>query len=324
VEQLLCELAKQFPGVKCLKLDAEASAYAETFDVDVVPTVVLLHSEKNVFAKVEGAEPTKLAAALSEFARSEAPPQESAEAALERRLQQLIASAPAMLFMKGTPAEPKCKFARTVTDLLKSEGIEFASFNILADDAVRQGLKVFSNWPTYPQFYANGALVGGLDILQEMAADGDLKKQLGLTVESLEDRLRALTHKAPAMLFIKGSPGEERCGFSRTIVGLLQSQGVTFETFDILSDDAVREGLKKFSNWPTFPQFYVKGELIGGLDILQGPSMHSSETRAHMRHPRRDDRRRRPQGTARTLRNTRQPAPGIVRATMLLTYPVSE
>jgi len=50
---------------------------------------------------------------------------------------------------------------------------------------------------------------------------------------------------------------------------LLQSQGVTFETFDILSDDAVREGLKKFSNWPTFPQFYVKGELIGGLDILQ-------------------------------------------------------
>jgi glutaredoxin-related protein len=59
------------------------------------------------------------------------------------------------------------------------------------------------------------------------------------------------------------------CGFSRTTVDLLQQEGVTFDTYDILGDNEVREGLKVFSNWPTFPQLYVNGELIGGLDILK-------------------------------------------------------
>ena len=66
-----------------------------------------------------------------------------------------------MLFMKGTPAEPRCKFSRATCDLLEENGIKYASFDILQDEEVRQGLKAFSNWPTYPQFYANGALVGG-------------------------------------------------------------------------------------------------------------------------------------------------------------------
>jgi Grx4 family monothiol glutaredoxin len=71
------------------------------------------------------------------------------------------------------------------------------------------------------------------------------------------------------MLFMKGSPGNEKCGFSRTIVGILQENGVKFSSFDILTDIKVRAGLKIYSNWPTFPQLYVDSELIGGLDIVR-------------------------------------------------------
>lgn len=156
-----------------------------------------------------------------------------------------------------------------------------------------------SAWPTYPQVYVKGALLGGVDILAEMKESGELAAALpardpaaaplavaapkpaaaaevaapapftGLTPE-LTERLQALVKRAPVLLFMKGSPAEPKCGFSERMVQLLKANGVLrFDTFDILSDSGVREGLKLLFNWPTFPQLYVKGELIGGLDVVR-------------------------------------------------------
>lgn len=86
---------------------------------------------------------------------------------------------------------------------------------------------------------------------------------------TLEDRLKSLINTAPIMVFMKGNPGQPKCGFSRTLVQILTDLGTPYKTFDILSDEEVRQGLKEFSNWPTYPQLYVKGELIGGLDIIK-------------------------------------------------------
>ncbi|XP_042901927.1 glutaredoxin-3 [Parasteatoda tepidariorum] len=87
--------------------------------------------------------------------------------------------------------------------------------------------------------------------------------------EDLDTRLKKLINKAPVMLFMKGNPTGPRCGFSKQVIALLNSYNAKYETFDILEDFEVREGLKTFSNWPTYPQLYVKGDLIGGLDILK-------------------------------------------------------
>lgn len=81
-------------------------------------------------------------------------------------------------------------------------------------------------------------------------------------------RLKNLVNAAPIMLFMKGTPDMPQCGFSANVCKILNHVGVSFMTFNILSDMDVREGLKQFSNWPTFPQLYVKGELIGGNDIV--------------------------------------------------------
>uniref|UniRef100_A0A8C5C4W7 Glutaredoxin domain-containing protein n=1 Tax=Gadus morhua TaxID=8049 RepID=A0A8C5C4W7_GADMO len=83
------------------------------------------------------------------------------------------------------------------------------------------------------------------------------------------DRLKAVINLGPVMLFMKGNKQEARCGFSRQILELLNGAGVEYDTFDILSDEEVRQGLKTLSNWPTYPQLYVKGELVGGVDIVR-------------------------------------------------------
>lgn len=84
---------------------------------------------------------------------------------LNKRLSELVKAAPVMLFMKGTPSAPQCGFSRQTVALLRERSIRYGFFNILADDEVRQGLKAFSEWPTFPQLYADGELVGGLDIV---------------------------------------------------------------------------------------------------------------------------------------------------------------
>ncbi|KAF0746320.1 hypothetical protein AaE_008170, partial [Aphanomyces astaci] len=189
--------------------------------------------------------------------------------------------------MKGTPNEPKCGFSRKTVELLRGHHIAFSTFDILSDESVRQGLKKMSNWPTYPQLYVHGALAGGLDILTEMADEGDLADQLGVAKkEPKRDPsadLGALVNRAPVMIFIKGTlpcllivrlsnictPDAPQCGFSRQLIETLNQAGFTYDFFDITTDDKVRQGLKAFSNWPTYPQVYVKGDLIGGLDIIQ-------------------------------------------------------
>jgi Grx4 family monothiol glutaredoxin len=80
--------------------------------------------------------------------------------------------------MKGTKAEPRCGFSRRVVAALAETGADFETFDILEDEEVRQGLKEYSDWPTYPQLYVKGELVGGCDIILEMAADGSLKETL--------------------------------------------------------------------------------------------------------------------------------------------------
>jgi len=96
---------------------------------------------------------------------------ETDKAALWQRLETLVKAAPVMLFMKGTPSAPQCGFSRQTVGLLRERSIRYGFFNILADDDVRQGLKEFSEWPTYPQLYVSGELVGGLDIIKEQFAE---------------------------------------------------------------------------------------------------------------------------------------------------------
>lgn len=87
--------------------------------------------------------------------------------------------------------------------------------------------------------------------------------------ESQRAEFARLVHAKPVVLFMKGNRRFPACGFSATVVGILEKLGAGYETVNILEDPNVREGMKEFSSWPTFPQLYVKGEFVGGCDIVK-------------------------------------------------------
>jgi Grx4 family monothiol glutaredoxin len=310
LNQIFDQLSETYGNdhLRFIKIDAEkVEEVTESFGVSAVPTFLFVRGGK-VIEKIEGANGPELATKVARFSSQLAtkqmgttPSPASSKEELKKRLEKLTSFAPIMVFMKGTPSQPQCGFSAKLVDILKKENVQFESFNILSDDEVRQGLKEYSNWPTYPQLYVSGKLIGGLDIVKEMQQDGELAPVLkgassapsainsnsnipaaassGNSVpvattepqpkEDLNTRLTKLTNQAPVMLFMKGTPDKPQCGFSSKIVDILKNNNVEFQSFNILADEEIRQGLKTFSNWPTYPQLYAKGKLIGGLDIVK-------------------------------------------------------
>ncbi|KAK5961577.1 monothiol glutaredoxin GRX5 PWA37_000942 [Arxiozyma heterogenica] len=96
---------------------------------------------------------------------------------IRKAIEDAIASAPVVLFMKGTPEFPQCGFSRATVALLGKQGVDpvkFAAYNVLEDPELREAIKEFSNWPTIPQLYVNKEFVGGCDVLTSMASSGEL------------------------------------------------------------------------------------------------------------------------------------------------------
>ena len=83
-----------------------------------------------------------------------------------------------------------------------------------------------------------------------------------------KERIQTLIQSSPIFVFMKGTKLMPQCGFSNNVVQILNALGMSFETFDVLSDAEIRQGVKDYSEWPTIPQVYVKGEFMGGSDIL--------------------------------------------------------
>lgn len=205
------ELSRNYPSILYFIADAEDfEDLADSFDVEQVPTFVMVESGKKV-DQVVGANPAALKSMLEKY--SKVKPQQQVtispvpEKSLNEKLVKLINSQPVMVFIKGTPSSPQCGFSRQLVEILDESECAYGSFNILEDDQVRQGLKEFSNWPTFPQVYINGELIGGLDIIKEMVESGEFQSAL----PDLKSRLTHLTKKAPVMLFMKGNPAVPKC-----------------------------------------------------------------------------------------------------------------
>ena len=251
-------LSRQYGDrVAFLRVEAEREDLediTDRYDVASVPHFVFLGAGGQAVDALEGADAPGLTAKVAKLAGGPPPaaaPEGAApadpKAALHARLEKIIRSAPVVLFMKGSPEEPRCGFSRKAVGLLGEAGARFAHFDILTDDAVRQGLKEYSDWPTYPQLYVDGELLGGFDIIQEMHDKGELKPAVtpsgptpgpashpaaaasnGNGGPSLEARLRGLIASSPVMLFMKGDRDGPQCGFSARVVAALNGTGVSY------------------------------------------------------------------------------------------------
>ena len=91
---------------------------------------------------------------------------------------------------------------------------------------------------------------------------------------SIKEKIENLINESDVMLFMKGTPEMPQCGFSAAVVGVLNHLGIKFSTVNVLENENIRQGIKEYANWPTIPQLYVKGEFVGGCDIIR--EMHEN------------------------------------------------
>ncbi|KAH9917273.1 glutaredoxin [Fomitopsis serialis] len=185
--------------VMVLQVEAEQqSDIAESFEIEAVPAFIVLrvrssiHRGHTLLARISGADASALTDAITTHARSKPsikalaqtdaapaePEKEETQEQLNERLRGLMSKDKVVLFMKGEPDAPRCGFSRRMVALLAEQEVSYSHFDILSDDSVRQGLKVLNSWPTFPQLIINGEFVGGLDIIQEMVENGELKELL--------------------------------------------------------------------------------------------------------------------------------------------------
>eukprot|EP00998_Keelungia_sp_KM082_P008269 NODE_4458_length_781_cov_87.992355_g4435_i0.p2 GENE.NODE_4458_length_781_cov_87.992355_g4435_i0~~NODE_4458_length_781_cov_87.992355_g4435_i0.p2 ORF type:complete len:214 (+),score=50.09 NODE_4458_length_781_cov_87.992355_g4435_i0:73-714(+) len=174
LNQALDGLQDSYKTVQFAQVNAEElSDLTEKYNVENVPHLLVFH-EGTVKAEVQGAKLDELKEQLSTLTGT----LHDASVPLNDRLKTLINQKQVMLFMKGTPDAPRCGFSRTTVGMLNETEVPYGTFDILGNEEVRQGLKTYSNWPTYPQLYVKGELVGGLDILKELKESGDLVSTL--------------------------------------------------------------------------------------------------------------------------------------------------
>lgn len=124
----------------------------------------------------------------------------SLDPALRQRISDLLASNRVVLFMKGQPDAPQCGFSAQAAGTLRDLGVEFTHVDVLSDPDIREGIKHYGDWPTIPQLYVDGELLGGSDIVVQMAASGELQQALGLPAPDRTPPRVAISPAARAML----------------------------------------------------------------------------------------------------------------------------
>ena len=125
---------------------------------------------------------------------------------LREEIRQAIDSNPVILFMKGTPDQPACGFSARTVAILQSVGRPFAAVNILPDPRIREELSALSDWPTIPQLFVDGELVGGCDIVSEMYQSGELQEVLGVTGAPTENGASTENGEAPEPAVAQAPP----------------------------------------------------------------------------------------------------------------------
>uniref|UniRef100_A0AC35TRV4 Thioredoxin domain-containing protein n=1 Tax=Rhabditophanes sp. KR3021 TaxID=114890 RepID=A0AC35TRV4_9BILA len=163
-------------------LDAESVATVSMrFDIKAAPTTIMFANGKET-GRVNGFEPSEVRNSIAKLVaggNAAVEPESKKESeSLNSRIEKLLKKSRLVLFMKGNREQPKCGFSRQIIELLNNLGCEYWTFDILQDEEIRQGLKEYSDWPTYPQLYLDAELLGGLDVVKDELADPSFVEKL--------------------------------------------------------------------------------------------------------------------------------------------------
>ncbi|EDO06686.1 Glutaredoxin family protein [Babesia bovis T2Bo] len=166
LDTVINSLKEDFPSIRFETVDLASAR--EALAVDGSPTFVFFQGQKEI-NRLEGCSTSMLVTTIRGWDKSD-----SGESTQER-IKRLISTHRILLFMKGEKSDPFCRYSKAVVNMLNESGVEYDTYNIFEDPELREELKVYSNWPTYPQLYVNGSLIGGHDIIKELYEQNSLR-----------------------------------------------------------------------------------------------------------------------------------------------------
>ena len=197
-------------------------------------------------------------------------PEECKRVATIERLREYLSSAEVVALIEGTPENPG-KESVQLLQTLNEKKVKHLALSLRDSEELTAFLKEQGVEKPFSHVFHRGERIGGVESVLKAIEEGAITPDPAAGKTPLEQRLESLINQKRVMLFMKGKPEAPECGFSAKTVEVLkqyESLGLDYGHFNIYSDEEVRQGLKAYSNWPTFPQLYVDGKLVGGIDII--------------------------------------------------------
>lgn len=237
------------------------------FSVQKVPTIILSDSNKKIIKEVSPDSINDLIIELDDILRVFETNFEIERISMFSKIEKILNIHPAMIFIKGTPENPKCGFSSTLLDILKKYELNFGYFNILENESVRNWLRHYSKWNTYPQLYFYQKLVGGIDKVKELISQDKFEELIPFEARKSDpnlkfERLLSL-FKEKLLIFFEGTPfsSEE----NKKISNLIKDNGVKFNFFNLNDDDEFKKFFLQKFNIKEIPIIFINGKLIGGI-----------------------------------------------------------
>lgn len=240
---------------------------ANRFKVSSVPCVVVTESLKQPLAIIGNETASAVWIQLEEAVRGYKNEFEVERERMYAKIKILLEQPGVLLFIKGTPQDPECKFTRQLLEIISGLGIRFRYYDIIADSDIRHWLRHYNSWPTYPQIYIDGKLLGGLDVLKQKIETNTLELPAISRVSDPKERLTHILEEHKAVLFMDGTPNDDNLAeSSKSALEILKNVGIKVSVFNLAVDANLREHLATLSS---IPAFYAGKKLVGGIEVLQ-------------------------------------------------------
>lgn len=220
----------------------EAVQVADEFEVTMVPTIILTDSRKKLLEKITNLVPTQAVAKIKQTMETYAASFEAERRKYFQKLEKMITQNKIMVFIKGTPQNPFCQFTKQILSLLKDVNVQFSYYDIRTDEDMAYWLKYYSKFPTFPQLFINGELIGGVDLFTQLIQSNkaDQKIPAECKLKNIEERYERTVKLYDTILFMEGTPNEAKDEETKQLVQMLHAHGVRYACFDLHFDEQMK------------------------------------------------------------------------------------
>ncbi|KRX05878.1 Thioredoxin-like fold [Pseudocohnilembus persalinus] len=269
--QTLLEIS-ELNGEKIMfaQCDADKVPQVSTnYNITNVPTVIVTDAQKGELKRFENENPAQILESLEEFIPEYQKKFEQKRVEMYKKIEKLITENPVLIFIKGTAQAPECKFTRQFLEIMKDLDCKFTYYDIIADNDMRHWLRHYNKWPTYPQLYISGELIGGLDKAKQRIEEGYIQEKIpqSARIHDPEQRLKKIVSENKVILFTKGIASDINLDQNqKDVIQLLKNEGIKFRCFDCSSDQLLLEHLQKQNG--EFPHLYSQQKYIGSKQKL--------------------------------------------------------